>query len=288
MRPVLACAARVGVTRIRRSGVFYRVDFRCDDRDPLQATLNRLYDYRDDLETKILHRSRLNLFVRLLGDLDRMGWPKRRERALDVGCNAGAYSRILSDWGMRSVEGIDIEDWMIARAQREFAADNSERRIAFRVEDAAKLDTSKRYDFVLCTEVIEHTREPERVIRNLRAVVAPGGVAVVSLPNAFSLPFAKAALKYRLSRKARDPVFEDHLRWPFWRSLGVLRDGGFRLRAVRGTNLWWDATTLRLLHRSPLFEGLNRAQFALAYRGPLARVAQFFFMAWTRDEADAR
>jgi len=261
--------------------VFYRPSFRDDPNDPLQQELNRLYDYSDDLETRILHRSRLNLFVRMMSELDRDGLLARRETALDIGCNAGGYSRIISDFGYRSVEGIDIEPELIARARARFEGERDGRTIRFRVENAEELDTSFERDFVLCTEVIEHTAHPEKVVANLRAVLAPGGIAVVTMPNAFSLPFLKAALKYRL-QKRHDPVFEDHLRYPFWKALALL--GGPPLERVRvsGTNLLFDATTLRWFHRAPFFEALNRAQFELARTWPLRYFSQFFFTVWRR------
>jgi hypothetical protein len=48
--------------------MFYRVDFRVRDEDPLQRTLNQLYGYETEYSTKILHRSRLNLFFLFLQD----------------------------------------------------------------------------------------------------------------------------------------------------------------------------------------------------------------------------
>ena len=51
----------------------YTMDFACRDSEPLQQLLNDLYDYRDDVETKVLHRCRLHLFRELvqerLGDV---------------------------------------------------------------------------------------------------------------------------------------------------------------------------------------------------------------------------
>ncbi len=257
---------------------FYRPDFRCDDADPLQRELDRLYEYGSDLETRVLHRSRLNLFHGLLAELARSGLLARRERALDIGCNAGGYSRMLSDFGFREVEGLDIEPRLIERARETFARDEPGRAIRFRVENAEDLEASATFDFVLCTEVIEHTARPDRVVENLVRSLRPGGVAVVTLPNAFSLPFAKAALKYRLQRRHDDPVFEDHLRYPFWRARRLLSSRGLRLLRTTGTNLFLDATSLRLLYRTPLFEPFNRLQFALARRWPLKYLAQFFFM----------
>ena len=97
--------------------MYYRVSFRCDDRDPLQMELDRLYDYADDIETRVLHRLRLNLFFQLLRELIDRRVVTRFESALDVGCNAGVYSKILSDFGFRRVDGIDIDEGHIARAQ---------------------------------------------------------------------------------------------------------------------------------------------------------------------------
>ena len=260
----------------------YVPSFADDPGDPLQRRLNQLYEYADDLETRVLHRARLNLFDLLLAELEESGALAQRETALDVGCNAGLYSKMISDAGFAHVEGLDLEPVFIERASEAFEVEAAERSITFRVENAEELDRSRRYDFILCTEVIEHTAKPERVVDNLKTVLAPGGILVVTMPNAFSLPFAKAALKYRLARKARDPVFEDHLKYPFWRALGLFAAPDLERLRVTGTNLIWDATTLRWLARSPLFPALNRAQFEIGRRVPLCFAAQFFYMVWRK------
>jgi SAM-dependent methyltransferase len=174
---------------------------------------------------------------------------------------------------------------MIATANAAFASEQPGRVIRFRLENAEQLDRAQRYDFILCTEVIEHTGAPVRVIDNLKTVLAPGGIAVVTMPNACSLPFAKAALKHRLMQRPPDPVFEDHLKYPFWRARSLFAGGDFELVKVSGTNLWWDATSLRWLHRSPLFEPLHRLQFAIARHRPACYLAQFFYMVWRKRAA---
>jgi len=262
--------------------VDYRVSFADDPDDPLQRELNALYDYADDFETRILHRARMNLFFLLVRQLIARGTLVRRATALDVGCNAGGYSKLISDFGFARVEGLDLEPALIAKANAAFASTTPGHERSFRVENAETLDRSRTYDFVLCTEVIEHTSRPQLVIDNLRAVVAAGGLLVVTMPNAWSLPFAKAALKYRLTQRARDPVFEDHLRWPSPRAARLFAGTDLERVRVTGTNLIWDATTLRWLRQSSLFEPLNRAQFELARHRPLCWVAQFFFSVWRK------
>jgi len=263
--------------------MFYRVDFRCDHRDPLQRQLDELYGYRDDIETRVLHRLRLNLFFLLLRELIEQRVVTRLDSALDIGCNAGAYSKILSDFGFKRVEGVDIDAGQIEKAQAAFAVTSPERTIEFRVANAEELDRMRRYDFVLCTEVIEHTARPERVIENIAAALAPGGVAVVTLPNAFSLPYALARLAYRLKRKPRDPVFEDHLRYPFWRALKLFEDRGLQVVRTSGTNLIFNGRVLRALENTPLFAAVTRAQFTLTRHWPLKYAAMFFYMVLKRQ-----
>ena len=38
-------------------------------------------------------------------------------------------------------------------------------------------------DVALCMSVLEHLGEPDRMLAELRRVVAPGGVCVVNVPN---------------------------------------------------------------------------------------------------------
>jgi SAM-dependent methyltransferase len=262
--------------------MFYRVDFRCDGRDPLQRMLDDLYDYAGDPETRVLHRVRLNLFYRLLEELITDRVVTGFDAALDIGCNAGAYSKILSDFGFRRVEGIDIDAAQIARADAAFAVATPQRTIEFRVADAEALDRTPRYDFVLCTEVIEHTARPGRVVENLASALLPGGIAVVTLPNAFSLPYAAARAAYRLRRKPRDPVFEDHLKYPFWRALALFRPHGLEVVRTAGANLWLDGRVIRMLSGTPLLAAASRTQFPLARRWPFKYTAMFFCMVLRR------
>jgi len=264
--------------------LFYEVDFKSDDRDPLQTRLNEICDYANDVETKVLHRARMNLFFLLVQDLVRTGWIREFGNALDIGCNTGVYSKIISDFGFARVEGIDIVPAMIDTANRTFGSSDPMRTIEFRLENAEELDTSRKYDFILCTEVIEHTARPELVISNIKAMLSPNGVAVVTLPNAWSLPYQVANLAYRIKRPPRNLEFEDHLKFPVARSLKMIEGGGTRIVRTDGTNLLLETHLLRLLHGSPLFAPFNRLQFALARAWPLKFFSQFFFMVLVRKE----
>jgi SAM-dependent methyltransferase len=255
----------------------------CRDGEPLQQALDRLYDYAGDVETRVLHRTRLNLFHRVTRSLDRRGGLPRKRRALDIGCNAGYYTKLISDLGFESVLGVDIEPEFIERANRYIARDVAGRRRRFEVANAEELNAPGEYDFILCTEVIEHTARPRRVIDGLAAALAPGGTAVVTLPNAVSLPYAWAVLSHAMKRRPMDAVLRDHLSYPFHRALHLFDGRGLRVVETHGTNLLFPGPAVHVLYPWPVFGALNHGNALLSRLWPLQYLSQFFYMVLRRD-----
>src|SRR5271163_3086309 len=103
----------------------------CDDESELQQRLNDLYQYQDDVLTKTYHRSRIALFQRLLQKLILADLIRGFGKALDIGCNAGFYAKVVSDFGFKDVLGIDISAQYVAKANQEFRLDLPGKRIAF-------------------------------------------------------------------------------------------------------------------------------------------------------------
>jgi 2-polyprenyl-3-methyl-5-hydroxy-6-metoxy-1,4-benzoquinol methylase len=254
---------------------WYRINWEVDDADPLQATLNRLYHYQRDTTTKVLHRARLNLFARLLDELP-SGGP-----ALDVGCSAGAYSQLLVDHGFRPVVGVDVDASAIESGRREFP------QVEFLVAPAETLDERDRYSLVLCTEVLEHAHDPNAIVDMIERALRPDGVAVFSLPNALSLPYARAVAGARLRRRPLDPELQEHLRFPAHRVLSLLNRPGFERVRTTGANLLLTPRLIARAARASWFPRLNAANAAAARLWPLRYFAQFFFVV-VRKRADAR
>ena len=262
----------------------YEIDFACRDSSPQQQLLNQLYAYGDDVGTKVLHRCRLNLFTLIMRELIRRGQITRFDRAIDIGCNAGVYSSMLADFGFRHVLGVDVVPGMIDTARRNFASSEAGRTLEFRLQPAETLGGGETYDFLLCTEVIEHTDQPARTIENIRRLIGPGGVAVISMPNRISFPYFKAWLAYKLKRQPRDEDFERHLEYPFTRAVELFVGDDRSLVHTDGTNLLWDDKTIRALHPTPWFPTLNRWNFQLARVWPLKYLAQFFYVVVKRAD----
>lgn len=122
---------------------------------------------------------------------------------------------------------------------------------------------------------------------NIACALAPGGVAIVSLPNAFSLPYLAAWISRRRRGHALEPELREHLHYPFFRALDLFAGHGLDRIATDGTNLALDPRTLRLLYGKALFARANELNFRLSRLWPLKYVSQFFFIVLRRPAARA-
>jgi 2-polyprenyl-6-hydroxyphenyl methylase/3-demethylubiquinone-9 3-methyltransferase len=108
--------------------------------------------------------------------------PLDGKRALDVGCGAGLLTEPLARLGA-AVIGIDASPEVIAVA-RDHAA-RMGLRIEYRVGDVQELET--RFDLITSMEVIEHVADPGAFVKALAKRLAPGGLLIMSTPNATAL-----------------------------------------------------------------------------------------------------
>jgi len=105
--------------------------------------------------------------------------PLEGKTALDVGCGAGLLCEPLARLGAE-VTGIDASPEVIAVAQEHAAAMGLE--IDYRAGDVQELED--QFDLVTCMEVIEHVADPAAFLKALARRLAPGGLLVLSTPNA--------------------------------------------------------------------------------------------------------
>ena len=96
-------------------------------------------------------------------------------RVLDLGCGDGHMASELRAAG-HHVVGVDAtaEPGVKDRVDRFVQAD---------LDLGLPLEVSGPFDVVVCADVLEHLRRPELVLEELRALLAPSGAVVVSVPN---------------------------------------------------------------------------------------------------------
>ncbi len=194
--------------------------------------------------------------------------PPTPGRILDLGCGSGALAEAMGVFD-GSLVGADLSPGMLREARR--------RDLAVVLSKAGRLPFGDgRFDAVLVLGLLEYLPEPERVIREIARVLAPGGVVVLTWPNSR----APARLWMRLFPGRFDQNLARRL--PRRRVEEQVRSAGLAAARVRTTNaalLPWPLDALlpglaRVLARAcdpflccPPFSWLG-TQIVLAARKP--------------------
>lgn len=102
---------------------------------------------------------------------------------LEMACGNGDMSVVIAKKGIK-LHGIDIKIKGINWAIRSAAAQGLSNTTHFEVSDAAKTKFPNDYfDSVIIPELIEHIKDPHRIITEALRVVKPGGLILISVPD---------------------------------------------------------------------------------------------------------
>jgi SAM-dependent methyltransferase len=144
-------------------------------------------------------------FVRGLGHMD---------RALDLGCGDG---RLSAELGARELIAADVSTVALGRARSRLPA----ARLVELDPDAPLPIDDAAFDLVLCAETIEHVRDVQLLLSEIRRVLRPGGTLALTTPA--NLPLGRP----------HDPL-SPHLRQFTRRSLSRVLDAlGFEVDSLR-------------------------------------------------------
>ncbi len=111
---------------------------------------------------------------------------------LDIGCGFGYSVKFFRD------KGLDAAGIEPSREATSYAAKDGLNVVRGEIDDFS-VAFGKKFDVVLIMDVLEHLREPWRILKYAREeLLKPGGLLVVDVPNDFN-DFQKAAnAEYRL------------------------------------------------------------------------------------------
>ncbi len=146
------------------------------------------------------------------------------KRVLDVGCSSGYLARPLVERGC-TVVGVEQDD-TAAEGAREVC-------VAVLVGDVEAMELPFEpgsFDVVLCGDLIEHLRDPERFFERVRPVLAPEGRLVLSTPNVANWAIRVGLLAGRWRYTDRGILDRTHTRLFTRRTLvEALEGSGYRV-----------------------------------------------------------
>lgn len=130
-------------------------------------------------------------------------WFEDKSQVLDYGCGSGVLSFELARNGFEVV-AVDASPGMISRARTESASGSYITPTFECIDPHAWFDEPREFENIVCSSVIEYVEDDQAFMRQLSDIIKPGGLMLISVPNAASL-------------------------------IGRLQDGLLRIRSILGT-----------------------------------------------------
>jgi len=105
-----------------------------------------------------------------------------KENFLDLGCNAGLY---LENFNGKLAVGVDISPTSLKHARNRLKNKQKSTRYFFTTGDIEELGFLKniQFDFILCSEVLEHLFHPQKVFDGISRLLTQKGKALFTTPN---------------------------------------------------------------------------------------------------------
>ena len=132
-------------------------------------------------------------------------------RVLDLGCGSGAVGRHLAARGGAG----PIDGLTISRQEADLAAPHYRHVEVANLEsaDLSALFAPASYDIIVCADVLEHIRHPEQVLAQCRTLLAEGGRALLSIPNAGYVGLLAELMAGEFRYRPEGLLDETHLRF---------------------------------------------------------------------------
>jgi SAM-dependent methyltransferase len=103
----------------------------------------------------------------------------KNKTVLDIACGEGFGAAFFSEEA-KEVVGIDLDEPTIAKARVKYAREN----LAFKAGSVTSIPCQDHYfDVVVSFETLEHVSEHNKMLEEIKRVLRPGGIFIVSTPN---------------------------------------------------------------------------------------------------------
>lgn len=129
---------------------------------------------------------------------------------LDIGCGSGDNASLIR----RRVPGCEIDGITYSRSEADLAGRHMRDCWIFDVEGPIPSEVELRtYDAVIFSHVLEHFRNPARIVSAYSAYVKPNGVILIAVPNILSWRMRARFLRGDFTYAETGPLDNTHLRF---------------------------------------------------------------------------
>lgn len=187
----------------------------------------------------------------IIGELS----PQNGDNILDVGCGDGYYLHLLSKLGIKlKLTGTDFDPNALASAKRNLKGKNIK---LFQADLMKKLPfENSSFDKVVMSEVTEHLPNDVKGLKEIKRILRPGGVLVLTVPNA-NYPILWDPVNWILEH-----LFGTHIKTGFWAGIWnqhirlykpekikkVVEKAGYKIETVKALTWWCLPFNHNLLH----------------------------------------
>lgn len=161
--------------------------------------------------------------------------PNSARRVLDIGCGFGLMSKKLKKTRNIEVVGIENEEKVIS-----IARDNVDELVIGDVENLKLPFEQSYFDCLIYGDILEHLREPWKLLKEHAYYLKKGGYCIASIPNISHYSVIKSLLNDIWEYKPSGILDETHLR--FFTLEGIremFRNAGYAIeeekRHIRGS-----------------------------------------------------
>lgn len=161
-------------------------------------------------------------------------------QVLDLGCGSGALGLHLGTTRGCTCDGVTLNQAEAAHARAHY------RRIEVADLEASNLPAlfaGQSYDVIVCADVLEHLRRPERVLHACASLLKPGGRLLISVPNVAYAGLTLELMHGEFRYRPEGLLDQTHLRFFTRRSLDrFLQDNGWALDTLQAIQReLWDS-----------------------------------------------
>jgi SAM-dependent methyltransferase len=193
--------------------------------------------------------------------------PPEARRVLDVGCGDGALGHGIKARRPTEVVGVTCSEEEAVRARSVLDE------VVSADLESADLTHLGTFDCIVCSHVLEHVREPVRLLVRLRENLAADGIVLIAVPNTLHYRQRLAFLAGRFQYTDGGLMDRTHYRFFDWNTArDLVREAGLHLVEASAVGGFPGSRLLGPL-RDPLdrlavgsFPGAFGAQFVLTAR----------------------